>query len=433
MARKKKKQKNEDKVEVLIPGLPTEFNQPIRQPLFGDKVSSFFRKVRQGMGSVIFRRTFMLTSSLLILGFGVYQSIHHRSVMEYQQMMTVTPVDQRMQFALTNTGIEFKTQYRDGDVYALPFEINSFDRLSSNARNYEVMLQGKQEMIDENMQAKLYLFGDSGKGVILLKGKFNGGPMNVYIQSNASILGDISSEFVEVDPGIYNPNADDQEVKGTITIDGNEIPISQDMVMVTVNPSADNVRKVDGLTMDAPASTIYELAVAGIDYETIDVNVHKLQKTKESLIKTMREYESRLTDDKSLSDADRNYILQADEIAIDSYGNETSLKMINTLLAKAGVGLDEDVAQKSVDVESMTADEMDKQLERNVESQLSGKSGGASGMTTLQALDVVRQSLMSANQNMKIYEVKKKKLGEIVKEQDGLATSVSTYSIITPF
>lgn len=405
----------------------------------GERLKDWFTKVGDVIKTTHFQRSvsIILFTLLMVIGFSMSRS-HIRQV-AYENRMTVSPTNISKNFSITGTGVSIQDQYRYGDVFAVPVIFDSFSQVSPVAHDYELFLQGTILDLPDDFRAKMIFFGQSGRGVVLIEGSFTGEPMNFYIQSNASI----NTNLPEVNMNDYDFTGVPLEVLededflgsgnqayGTITINGEPVPVGVDMVLFTVNPSAENVHQTSvPITFDSPATELYSEVFAVRDRAIIRLERQQAERAKAQLVEMKDEYEARLQNVYDLTENQKQAILGANAVSVTSSGSEVDMQHMNDLLAVVN---QETEQQAMADVEDLSDAEQDRL--GGIEVDLTGLGGDiTSTEDVVKALEQVRANFITVNRQMDLADVKLREVNEIVEEQAGNSTETNDYRIMAPF
>ncbi|MGV3005242.1 hypothetical protein [Aerococcus urinaeequi] len=190
---------------------------------------------------------------------------------------------------------------------------------------------------------------------------------------------------------------------GTIVVNGVEVPVSLDMLVTRLNPSADNVTTTyRDVTIDSTLAEIYDVTFGAIDRSAIMTNkenaVAQLEATKES----MEEYHERLNDDPNISDDDAKKIIEADNIALNSIGDGETKKQIEKLLSETSISNSDSsgTVEETKPIEEMTAEEREAALLAEVNEESLGITQDTS---TVIALESLRASIIDLNYQIALY------------------------------
>lgn len=376
--------------------------------------------------SKIFIRSIMLLGCLIVFLGGFKMNVDYRVAKARDLAMRVSPSGTPIDFTLSGRTITFEKQYRYENVYALPFELDSFDGISTNAKYFGVMVQGNTEAISAKLKAKFILFGTSKRGVILLKGKLPTSPISIVIrnQKQLSSADDAVTSLDDLEA------SDDAKTVGQITVGGKKLKVSTDMVATTVNPSAKNVKLATGLRFGGSKADLYQAVFGNKDVKTISKRKKAVAKSKKQLVTTLREYEDRLFDVDGLTDEQRTAVLKTDKIAISSNGNDADIQSINAILEDAKLDVLNESQTPNNDIDTMDADDLRNSLNNSVDID---QYGGTTedGSDVVSELSNIRDTLMELNQQLDVADVMIKQVKSLVEEQ-GRRASISEQYIIIP-
>ena len=386
--------------------------------------------------TVIFRNSVVLFGSLFLMIGGTFEAFRYIKEQEYIQLMTVSPTNVGKHFALSDTKITIQDQFRDGSVFAIPLVFENFQSVSPNAETYEMQIQGTKTPLADDIQMKLILFGASGRGVILVKGTYTGEPMNVYLQSNATVntevegidlddfdIGDAPLKVLEEGEFLT-----DNTPTGTMEVGGMELPVNKDVVNFTVNPSAENVVASDiPFSLESTPGEVYNAVFAPRDRAVTRLERDASQDLKNQLLKVMEEYENRLEDLGDLSEEAKQKVIGADAIAVNSTGSEIDSDQMNDLLSSVGQEM-----QASEDTSELSASEAEALLRQQIDMEDIG-GDKTSSKDVLEVLSMIRRRLITVNRKMEVADQKMREIGNIVEGQDDQSSSTMDFDVIAPF
>lgn len=404
---------------------------------FKDRFEDFKRDILPSFGTVLFRRVLVLGTSLMLIGVGVVRSIRFQNHQAYVQLMTVTPSNIGRAFSISRTSIMIQDQFKSGDTFAIPIVIENYASLSPNAQNYELVLQGTKTPLSEDIQAKLYLFGTSGRGAIVIKGSYTGEPMNVYIQSNGTVDLDIKPTPVDyrdlqglslqvIEEGTFLQG---DKAYGTMVVGGVEVPVSEDVVSFTVNPSAENVIQSEmQFDYDSTPSELYDAIFAPRDRASIRLERTAAENAKSEMIEAVQEYESRLQEQKDISEEDKQKVIGANAIALNSVGSEIDVNQMNDLLRSVGQAS----LSYSESVDSLSESEAEALRVRDVD--LSHIGGNATtSEDILKVLAQLRGSIITVNRQMELADTKMRKVNDISLALNDSTSISNDFRIMRPY
>lgn len=420
---------------------------------FKELTSEWWRYTNVILRSKIFRRTALIATSFLLMGAGTIEVQRSKAAMEQEMAMTVSPSNEPTQFALSGVTATFKPQFRSGDTYIVPFEIDGLENLSLNPEDYIVQLQGTNTMSDLNMSARLVLFGTSGRGAIVMEGEYTGEPMNIYLISTNSLMGNsgervevTSEEIIEMQAEqgslIINQQADgtsDEEQSesvqtGTITIGGQEMVVGVDMVATRLNPSAENVTPTyREVTIDSTMAEIYDVTFGAVDRSVTLTNKENAVVQRNDVIDMIEEYNDRLDDDPNISEEDANTIREANQLAIDNMGEPEINERITELLMSTDAYSPDEVSEATSD--NVPVSEMTEEQRREfMQEQLSNSGVTITQQTsTIDALDELRVTVSDLNYQIALYDAELEYIDEVAVDQDEMGRSAVRYEVLSPF
>lgn len=420
---------------------------------FKELMKEWAGKAKILVQSQIFKRTVVIMSSFLLMGVGVAEVHRSRTAKAYDQAMSVSPSNEPTPFALSGVNIEFRPQFRSGDTYLIPFEIDNIEALSMSPEDYILQVQGVNEELDPTMTTRLMLFGTSGRGVIMTEGNYTGEPMNIYLISTNSLAGstgervvvtseEISDMQAEKGNLIINEEADgtteeeqDEGVPtGTITVGGQQMTVGVDMVATRTNPAADNVTPTyRDVNVNSTPAEIYDVTFGAVDRSVILTNIANTEEARDGVVETMEEYNYRLEDDPTLSPEDVELIREANAIASESLGQPEDNEKIEELLSQTSQYEEDDVQEATDDnkpLDEMTEEERTEYFEQEIDQEDLGISNDTS---TVDALDRLRQTLVDLNYELALYDVELSYIDEVSSSQDDVGRSAVRYEVLTAF
>lgn len=396
--------------------------------------------VKPFLTSSMFRFSFAMFLGLGLIVGGFVESFAYKSRVAYHLAMTVSPSNTTSRFAVSGTEITFKEQFRSGSTFILPFEIKSLESVPVLAHEYSVQLQGVMQEIPLDNQARLVLFGRTGRGAIVVDGSFDGYPMNVYLMTNKILgafqknaRGDLKPGDISLSQALGREGQQEagNNPLGFLTMDGHEIPVWFDVVYTRVNPNADNIIQTDKpINFDSTPSEIYAQTFGKVEKYAIHTNRERTEEVKASLRPHLIEYEERLLSDPNLSESRKNAVLEADRIAMDSYGKAEDRVAMNQLLRDAGLKPDGGVELE--DGAEINADNIDQIAEREVDLSNFGARDGVY-VDPLKRLQEIRDAYIALNKKLRAYQLQEVAVENMIKEFDGTSSSAVQYQIVTPF
>lgn len=401
-----------------------------------DRLRDFWIDVTPGFKTHLFSRSLVLLFATFLISFGVFEAFRSIRVAEYIRLMTVTPANETKTFSISKTRVTIGDQYLNGDTFAIPLEIENFERVSPSASNYELQIQPTKTKLKDNVQMRLVVFGSSGRAVILVNGSYTGEPINVYLQSNGSVDPNVEGQNISsydlkgvptsmIEDGTFLP---DDTVLGTMDVGGMQIPVGVDIVSFTVNPSAKNVIQSDiPFDFDSDASTLYNAVFAPRDRAITRNEKEAASKVKTELTHVLEEYEARLQGVQDLSEEAKQKVIGADAIAMSSTGSDVDTDQMNELLSSV---------QQEMDYVKKTDDLTDEERRQLLDSQVDLKDLGGDVVTTqdiLKTLSMIRNRLITTNRQMEVADQKMREIGNLVTKQNEQSTSTMDFNLIPGF
>ncbi|WAT25580.1 hypothetical protein OZ415_10120 (plasmid) [Aerococcus urinaeequi] len=220
---------------------------------------------------------------------------------------------------------------------------------------------------------------------------------------------------------------------GSIVVNGVEVPVSLDMLVTRLNPSAENVTTTyRDVTIDSTLAEIYDVTFGAIDRSAIMTNKENAVAQLEAAKESMEEYHERLNDDPNISDDDAKKIIEADNIALNSIGDGETNKQIEKLLSETSIsGSDSSgTVEETKPIEEMTAEEREAALLAEVNEESLGITQDTS---TVVALESLRASIIDLNYQIALYDVELDYIDEVSIKQDSIGREAVRYNLLSPF
>jgi len=220
---------------------------------------------------------------------------------------------------------------------------------------------------------------------------------------------------------------------GSIVVNGVEVPVSLDMLVTRLNPSAENVTTTyRDVTIDSTLAEIYDVTFGAIDRSAIMTNKENAVAQLEAAKESMEEYHERLNDDPNISDDDAKKIIEADNIALNSIGDGETNKQIEKLLNETSIYKSDSsgTVEETKPIEEMTAEEREAALlaEVNEESLCITQD-----TSTVVALESLRTSIIDLNYQIALYDVELDYIDEVSIKQDSIGREAVRYNLLSPF
>ena len=215
---------------------------------------------------------------------------------------------------------------------------------------------------------------------------------------------------------------------GSIVVNGVEVPVSLDMLVTRLNPSAKNVTT----TYRDVTIEIYDVTFGAIDRSAIMTNKENAVAQLEAAKESMEEYHERLNDDPNISDDDAKKIIEADNIALNSIGDGETNKQIEKLLSETSISSSDSsgTVEETKPIEEMTAEEREAALLAEVNEESLGITQDTS---TVVALESLRASIIDLNYQIALYDVELDYIDEVSIKQDSIGREAVRYNLLSPF
>ncbi len=216
---------------------------------------------------------------------------NHKNNVQYKRAMTISDINQELQFSRTGTEVKLIEQKRYKNMTVIPIKLDGDDRQSLDAKEYLVAIMPLEkgytkEQLDKNVSASLVFFGTDGEGAIVLRGKLPKAPLQMILQNK--------SDFSERNSG-----------PGTLMIEGREEEVDYNGVAFTINPRGENVKLDQKISADMKMSDLYLSAIGDRQYEKLkaqtkqSINEEKrLNKEKANIISSIQQMNKALEKDK---------------------------------------------------------------------------------------------------------------------------------------
>lgn len=220
---------------------------------------------------------------------------------------------------------------------------------------------------------------------------------------------------------------------GSIVVNGVEVPVSLDMLVTRLNPSADNVTATyRDVTIDSTLAEIYDVTFGAIDRSAIMTNKENAVAQLEAAKESMEEYHERLNDDPNISNDDAKKIIEADNIALNSIGDGETNKQIEKLLSETSISSSDSsgTVEETKPIEEMTAEEREAALLAEVNEESLGITQDTS---TVVALESLRASIIDLNYQIALYDVELDYIDEVSIKQDSIGREAVRYNLLSPF
>lgn len=220
---------------------------------------------------------------------------------------------------------------------------------------------------------------------------------------------------------------------GSIVVNGVEVPVSLDMLVTRLNPSAENVTTTyRDVTIDSTLAEIYDVTFGAIDRSAIMTNKENAVAQLEAAKESMEEYHERLNDDPNISDDDAKKIIEADNIALNSIGDGETNKQIEKLLSETSISNSDSngTVEETKPIEEMTAEEREAALLAEVNEESLGITQDTS---TVVALESLRASIIDLNYQIALYDVELDYIDEVSIKQDSIGREAVRYNLLSPF
>lgn len=220
---------------------------------------------------------------------------------------------------------------------------------------------------------------------------------------------------------------------GSIVVNGVEVPVSLDMLVTRLNPSAENVTTTyRDVTIDSTLAEIYDVTFGAIDRSAIMTNKENAVAQLEAAKESMEEYHERLNDDPNISDDDAKKIIEADNIALNSIGDGETKKQIEKLLSETSISNSDSsgTVEETKPIEEMTAEEREAALLAEVNEESLGITQDTS---TVVALESLRTSIIDLNYKVALYDVELDYIDEVSIKQDSIGREAVRYNLLSPF
>ncbi|WP_311879558.1 hypothetical protein [Aerococcus urinaeequi] len=220
---------------------------------------------------------------------------------------------------------------------------------------------------------------------------------------------------------------------GSIVVNGVEVPVSLDMLVTRLNPSAENVTTTyRDVTIDSTLAEIYDVTFGAIDRSAIMTNKENAVAQLEAAKESMEEYHERLNDDPNISDDDAKKIIEADNIALNSIGDGETNKQIEKLLSETSISNSDSsgTVEETKPIEEMTAEEREAALLAEVNEESLGITQDTS---TVVALESLRASIIDLNYQIALYDVELDYIDEVSIKQDSIGREAVRYNLLRPF
>lgn len=199
--------------------------------------------------------TVLVCTAMIIVA--VAGGIHHKNKEAYIKAMTVSDINQTLNFSKTGAGFKLYPQKRNGEMTIIPFKLEDTESQSTDAEDYKVALMPiMRKALPNNIKSSIVFFGSTGEGAIAIKGNLPKEPVAMIVTNN--------SNFTSQNNG-----------DGKITIAGEDTDVDYNGVGFTINAKANNVKKDKVINTDMSMSDLYYTAFAKKQLEEIDKNYKK--------------------------------------------------------------------------------------------------------------------------------------------------------------
>lgn len=224
---------------------------------------------------LINRLFFFLLLSVLTVG-SIFLGHHHKAKDEYIKAMTVSDINQTIEFSKTGAKLKLEPQKRNKDLTVIPFRLENTESQSLDSKDYLVSLMPIQrKSLGKNINTSVLFFGVNGEGALVIKGKLPKEPINVIIRND--------SKFTSSNSG-----------DGKILINGVEQEVDYNGVSFTINPKGNNVKQDKTINKDMRMSDLYTTSFAKNQMETINKNYKKSVKKENNKRHELNEYAKRV-------------------------------------------------------------------------------------------------------------------------------------------
>lgn len=297
-----------------------------------------------------------MASTLIVIA--IIYGWNHKNNVQYKRAMTISDLNQELQFSKTGSSLKLIEQKRYKDMTVIPIEISADDRQSLNAKEYLIGIMPLEngytkEELEKNVSANLVFFGTNGEGAIVLRGNLPKAPLQIILQNR--------SDFSDTNSG-----------PGTLMIEGKESEVDYNGVAFTINPKGDNVKKDSKITPDMKMSDLYLTAIGDKQYAKLKAQnkqsikeEERLNKQKTSIITSIQQMNNAIGKDK-------------DDLSIDetvSSNNESTAVTLDEIEGFEDTNMDNadieslrnEAVYKLEDVDSKIEDEKRNQDSINIE------------------------------------------------------------------
>lgn len=331
---------------------------------YWSRIKNKYIKIRQYYRSkiLIYEALSLSIASIIILGSVLY-GWHHKNDIQYKRAMTISDVNQELNFTKTGVQAKLREQKRYHDMTVIPINISSEDRQSFNAEDYLVAIMPlkkdtTKEKLEESVSASFVSFGANGETAIVLKGELPKEPLQIILRND--------NNFSESNDG-----------SGQLDIDGKTTEVDYNAISFTVNPKGNNVKKDSSISQDMKMSDLYLTSIGNKQFKQIDFEEktsikkqHRLEDKKSTFEDSINKMNQALNKEKndfkadeSTSDSDTttssvttNDVEEFDDTNMEGSDIES---LRNTAIAKLEV-INQDISTTKDDQDALNRERNDK-------------------------------------------------------------------------
>lgn len=273
-------------------------NKDEKKGLFS-KILNFFKSISRTIKTnPAISKTIVWSLSLIILFVSIGGGLSHKHRVETKRALTLSDIDQEIEFSKTGTEVQLAKQKRYKDVTIIPIKFDSNAKQSLNAKDYFIGIEPqKGEELPSNISASLASFSSNGNMALVLKGDLPKQPIQILLRND-------------------NNYSESSDGSGTYMNWGKEQKTKLNVVSFTVNPKGNNVSKDKRINSDMRMQDLYavsfsdeQLKILTKEKKKTDSNLKKLKRQKnetERQIKQLNKALDRKENDFELSKTDND-------------------------------------------------------------------------------------------------------------------------------